>query len=38
MEVKRPRVVVQFFGDSTSLTLGMALADPQLESKYDYKR
>jgi hypothetical protein len=30
-------VVVQFFGDSLALTLAIALADPTLESKYDYK-
>ena len=29
-------VVVAFFGDSLSLTLGIALAAPKLESQYDY--
>jgi hypothetical protein len=32
----RHHVVIAFFGDSLSLTLGIALAAPKLESKYDY--
>lgn len=33
---KDTHVTVQFLGDSVALTLGIAMADEKLESKYDY--
>jgi hypothetical protein len=33
---KNAHVLVQFFGDSVSLTLGIALAAPNIEAKYHY--